>query len=499
MKDWDSRWTLGMKGFNKYAQGKLKHIKASSIACPREGRGYKPSPPQQVVSTLVHPATTVDRLLVAHLTGLGKTYSMILILNNFFDDPRAKAVVFPNREVQVNFYQEIMKFPSKWRDFVQREQRKGESVVDTLAMTGKMHLAGKDGYPAAPLRALLYTTAGGSLVRRNESPLFKFRNKHKVSPYDDMIILMDEVHKLHEEQPHKLAERAVSYLRQGLERARNSVIVGFTATPVVNSPMDARRLLDTLRGYKYAAAETDEGFVSFYQKLHKNVFAQPRFKTVNVTLYGDNLDVYNKKEIEGVRDLHPYCNMSRTYRTSVRAGSPYALALKQDPKSTATKLHAIVKSVMKKRVRTLVLVHRESGFRAIKCIWNSLAKEKAIFLMEETEKHQLKGYNEGQGRVVFADAKLYEAGVSFLNVRRLVIADVPLSWASWRQRIGRVLRFCGHDNRKKKVKIDMFVARRPSGIPSEDERNLRKLDDEDTELTEAMQELRAVSVDRTVY
>ena len=54
---------------------------------------------QEVVRFLVHPKAPVQRLLVDHPTGSGKTREMISILDNFFYDPRPKVVIFPKAAI----------------------------------------------------------------------------------------------------------------------------------------------------------------------------------------------------------------------------------------------------------------------------------------------------------------------------------------------------------------------------------------------------------------
>lgn len=51
-------------------------------------------PHQLLVAEVLHPLSVVQRLLVDHPTGAGKTRSMIAALDNFFADPRAKLPIF---------------------------------------------------------------------------------------------------------------------------------------------------------------------------------------------------------------------------------------------------------------------------------------------------------------------------------------------------------------------------------------------------------------------
>ena len=566
---WDKSWKLGMKGFNAYAAAKMRaaglRFESRDLKCPtlpplpceagekkacRAPSGkFSPAPYQKTVAYLVHPETTVDRMLVAHRTGLGMTYTMILVLDNFFDDPRAKAIIFPNHTVRGGFYSELMKFPSRWRDFVVRQtgiecidsDKDYARVVDTLALTGMLSKAGTPGFPRAPLRALLYTEAGRKSVYRGQNPLFNFGKKHhKGDPYDNMVVLMDEFHNLlHPEEAIRKrppSMQSLARMKNSLERASSAVIVGLTATPVFTSQRDVRDILDVLRGHKYANAPTDEGFVSYFQELPENIFASVRpgpppgtFPHVfKVDLKGDNLKEYVKaqrthsKTLSGeklMRKIHNYSSMSATYRAHTTPGAPLIKRMQEDPEGAATKLYHVVKDIMHVRRKTLVMVHRESGYKALQAMWKMMADEKEYpcpkscwigFYNEKrtsADIRNLKLFNcEGNKdgdliRVAFVDSKFYEAGVSFFGVRRLIMVDVPTSWSSWMQRMGRVLRFCGHANLpaiERKVYIQMYVATRPSGDETSDEYFIKLLKRQNEELMGALHYLRDNAVDRSL-
>jgi hypothetical protein len=599
-RDWDTKWLQGSKGFNSYAAGQMRKaglvFNSSDLKCPMlppkkcpgdsekktsggscspdDAKKFRPAPYQQTVQYLVHPETSVDRLLIAHRTGLGKTFSMILILDNFYEDPRPKVVIFPpGGKVLTNFYKEVMKFPSRWRDFVIRETgvqcftgKKGEvkKVIDALALTGKLSRAGTPGYPAGPLRAYTYSTAGSKKITANNDPLFKHGKPRGFSgnPYDSVVVLMDEFHNLIEPDD-DIKKRPISLnnLKKAgklMQSAKDSVQVGLTATPVISGPEDVRRILDQLRGVKYRDAPTDEGFVSYFQELPESVFASVRPgpppgifpNIVDVELKRDNLKAYNcieaklkgkapkemgldckgitlpsvSKSFSG-EELHSrthyLCTMSRGYRSPL-ANKSYAwpTMIKDDPEGAATKLYQVVKDIMSKQVKTLVMVHREAGFKALEYMWELVAKEEKRYPCPKA--CWMKLYDDGQDagekkldmfnctankdgklvRVMFVDSKLYEAGVSFLGVRRLVMVDVPKTWASWMQRMGRVLRFCGHENlspAERNVSIDMYVSKRPSGEETSDQFYVKSLKSSNKEMVNALHHLRdKAAADRAI-
>ncbi|CAK9111936.1 unnamed protein product, partial [Durusdinium trenchii] len=106
----------GTPGFNRRATNVLR----------RAGLGQPPSqksdsrplqPHQEIVRFLVHPASPVQRLLVDHPTGSGKTREMVSILENFFYDQRPKIAIFPKAAICRNFYRELLRWPNRYRDY----------------------------------------------------------------------------------------------------------------------------------------------------------------------------------------------------------------------------------------------------------------------------------------------------------------------------------------------------------------------------------------------
>ena len=89
------------------------------------------------------------------------------------------------------------------------------------------------------------------------------------------IILMDEVHNLVKPSDEILRNprrmQLLRNLRQLIRTAQNSVVIGFTGTPLSERPEDARMLLDLVKG-PGASELTDEGYVSFYMDAPRSVF-----------------------------------------------------------------------------------------------------------------------------------------------------------------------------------------------------------------------------------
>jgi len=170
------------------------------INCDKGAMAY-----QQTVPFLVHPATNINRLLVVHRTGAGKTLTMIKVLDNFYEDRRAKVVIFPTHEVAVNFYTELLRYPNKYRDYALKYAPEGgrltpdewntirytlqigttytrpggsdasiakeykdalDKLENILALKGKLTSGAKraGGALRAPIRPMSYPVAGGTTV-----------------------------------------------------------------------------------------------------------------------------------------------------------------------------------------------------------------------------------------------------------------------------------------------------------------------------------------------
>jgi hypothetical protein len=320
----------GDQGFNSYAATCLVKAKLGTETSMFSGFGLRLH--QETCSFLVNPNSPVARLLVDHATGTGKTLIMVRILDNFFDDPRPKVAIFPKDRVCDNFYMELMKWPSRWRDFfsyscpeqaalasgaanwkrrrmeawdlnnerlrqeAKRRTVRLEKIMRELIESIRQALEMKNairrgvvraswptkftkahpgaGVPHAPLRAFRYTTAGGRASELGEdgwprSPILQVGFDHKeLNPFSGKVVVMDEFHNL--VRPTVQFEEQMGRLRTYLYGARRSVLAGFTGTPVGNEATEGRRLLDILKG-EGAAQCSDEGFVSsFHARASKD-------------------------------------------------------------------------------------------------------------------------------------------------------------------------------------------------------------------------------------
>ena len=186
-------------------------------------------PYQRVLNCLVGPNTPVQRALVAWMTGAGKTVGIVTTLDNYYDDPRPKVVLFPNKNLVNNFMAEFVALPTRYGDFVRRfmegpnykgrdfvssrpelhkwtcssdvckpkggtpnvrtykcsqcnqlqEPEALQEVQDLLELKGRLGKVGVAGFPLAPVRAMAYRPAGGTTAMKRELPALKFAHSGK--------------------------------------------------------------------------------------------------------------------------------------------------------------------------------------------------------------------------------------------------------------------------------------------------------------------------------
>lgn len=501
----------------------------------------------QTAAWLAGPETPIDRLLVIHRTGSGKTFAMIEILNKYFSDPRPKVVVFPNQALVNNFYQKMFSTPNAykaWADNRAKRLHKTNTMdffKSSLAMEGELHKYGK-GDPAelsSPMRPFRYSIAGGRTVfsrdGRPEKPIFKIMFDEKTrNPFSNKIVLMDEVHNLATPPPDADASlrKRLARLYEALYTAENSIIVGLTATPFVNNEEDGRRLLKMIKGRMNQGARSNEGFISYFNTLPKTIYPKimpgaSAVKTIKVRMEGDNLAKYQRKMKERgklsskpnmrerqLTNLMNYCNTAFYYQHA----RSHARALRNNAKSVATKLEFIVSRVMENQSKSAILIPYKLGFNALIEVIKGMdpsnrhkfgflgrlpgtKKMRQSNVLEEfNAKDNLRG---DKIRTLVLDAEMFGEGIDLLGVRNFYICSPAQSYSQYKQWVGRVLRACAYAKlrpHERNVDIQMFIAVTDNyKEKTADEIVFEELEKETKEMEKAMHDVfGVVATDRIV-
>jgi superfamily II DNA or RNA helicase len=274
--------------------------------------------------------TVLDRVLVVHATGSGKTRIMHSVLDNKLGDIRPKVVLVPNEKVRDNFYKDVVTYQTVMGKYATFNRRSNETTEDTLSLKQPLILEYKTRCQAynisattsnnnvaynAPLRAFVFANAyhvatlsgnqteSFSKMEANK-PCFKrvgdqytiFKpdygltqndrqnDEPRLNPFNNKIIVVDEAHEL-------LANTSENtILLEALRTAVNSQVYFFTATPVDESRQADKSnnpLLAVVKNQRFAnlrrsqtdaqnlafvntqqtVTTTNHGFVSFYYKF----------------------------------------------------------------------------------------------------------------------------------------------------------------------------------------------------------------------------------------
>jgi len=419
----------GFRGFNSRAIAVMRkaHVGTdcgeawqSSPGCPQL------QPHQDVVAFLLHPRSPVMRLLVDHPTGSGKTREMIRVLDNFFYDPRPKVPIFPKAAVCRNFYMELLRWPSRYRDYFCCERpgaaevacgeldwrarrihmwdmnRLPEATVRDLCRSLREVLEMKGMFfrgmmrrscratfrkkhpgepmPFAPLRAISYASAGGCFSAivgsQPKSAVMKIGYElFSGNVYTNKVVLLDEVHNLvrtqtqYSEQLHRLRRLLVS--------SHDLVLACFTGTPILSERAEGRHLLSIVKGQ--GAFVCDEGFLSSFSArprphfplalphgIPDGLLTPQRLQQLvkPVELHGEALNVYDLKRQQGLTGtrLRNYCNVC-AYVSSFHEGRSGTKArILACPEECCPKLHAVALAVASSMEKALVITGRCSGY-----------------------------------------------------------------------------------------------------------------------------------------
>lgn len=497
-------------------------------------------PHQEAVAFLLHPKSPVTRLLVDHPTGSGKTREMIRVLDNYFFDPRPKVPIFPKSPVCRNFYAELLRWPSRYRDYFccmrpadaaiasgrcdWREVRMAMwsinhfleeelrllcyAIRDVLELKnaffmGRVRLGLREEFeaahpgesmPAAPMRALSYTSAGGSFTQLRSqgdvprSAMMKIGYiQAGANVYTNKVVVMDEAHNLVRTQT-QFGEQ-LQCLRDLLVKANNLVLAGFTGTPILNQPSEGRQLLDIIKGCN--APVGDEGFMSSFPMRPPKLFPVclprgipdailtrqlQRQLVVPVVMNGESVRVYDKKRRQGYtgRLLSAYCNACTYFGSfhSGRFGSKERIL--SNPGECCPKLLAIVTEVAASPEKAVVLIRRQSGYNVILELLRQVAATSnppfgVATIDELAEYNHVSNIRGEKFRVLVADSLQCSEGVSFLAVRRTFLCDVPGAPSALVQQCGRSIRMFGHrglPEEEQTVTNRLYIAKLPAWLRS---------------------------------
>ena len=427
----------GAPGFNEEVRTKIIQplVTTVNFACsePKQRQIY-----QKITEKLITEARC-RRLLVVHRVGSGKTAQIIGLLDIFYNDPKTKVVIFPEKS-QLNQTLTEMLIVSKWgnnslgkafRDqhkYADNDDRFNNPLMMPKILDAfKLALAKgvKDGI--SPVIFNTYRLMGGAMTKKNNTPGwgrrtfkrdsapvgFKCREGAQFNPMDNKIVIMDEFHNLI-----RPTEENVKYIgmlegmRKDLEGARDIDVsgtmsqcnlYGFTGTPTSSGKQnELGELLEFIRDGRVtkSSLKNFEGFLSYFNLNPMEIFPQVRDmeglpemnmpKEISVTIKDRD---HVKKIIDTIKKTGGKAKDDPSKFTVVRAwpGTPAALMKQQSnitmdfAKMHAPKLAAVVdfiKADKRPNVKTLVMMN---GKHALELMSRLLQYELKLTLVKTAE------------------------------------------------------------------------------------------------------------------
>lgn len=543
----------------KYSQGDRRIIQetkektkkvSAKMDCSGDGQNQHH---QNIVQTVVTPTSSVERLLVAHQLGTGKTKTMINIATNFWDDPRPIVVLVPATEQVTGFYNQMLALPNKFRDHFRNKYRgkqfaslaeTRQAMQDLLEKKGRIRNGAfkrTPGEPASPLRCYRFTTAASASFA--QQPVLKVAKAYNPGTYknifDNCVVLVDEGHLLARPDANpnydKPTTQKVLGLGKALSKAKNARVYVMTATPVISEPEDSNKIMRIVQG---GDPNPKPGYVSWFMGRPKSTYAATNKPpnqipdVVEVPLRGTNLNAYlkerqKKTNTDKMQSLEYSIRGDANRKTAVdalkamvRGGKPWW--------DVATKLHRIAEDIKKNPVKTAVMIDKKNGLLILEAILQSMnIKVAALSAPVGTGQIRLRNAKANQAvidafnsddnlrgekiKVIVLDTREYSEGTSLMNVRKIVLADFTPgmitekskpTWGRLKQRIGRALRMCSHAKlppAERQLQIALYVATAPPPTETFDQKKLKLVAAQRNKVENAMCELSYASLDGALY
>lgn len=332
------------------------------------------------------------------------------------------------------------------------------------------------------------------------------------------VVVMDEAHNLIKPDTDKITNPIsianLKHLKISLTVAKNTAVALFTATPIQDDPSEADELLQVIKGVGNSELN-DEGFLSAYYSSPESAYAKsnpgdreipkivtveltgdPKSKTTSLGNYlskllkgpNSNYEIDNKFIASSTRDIYEYTSAYTNSQSSV----DFLKRLKHEPQIVAPKLYQCAKMIQAAQGKVIVLTRRRHGFFSlgqlietcpefadlaggrVQSLLGSADTSRKDYRVFECDGRARQGadltecvkknFNEAANSVgqhikcLILNADEFSEGIDFKAVRTIVLLDVPSTWGSSLQRVGRAIRHCAAEQLPKHQRtVDTFV------------------------------------------
>jgi hypothetical protein len=229
---------------------------------------------QMIPKMIITPGSPIRRLIVVLPPGSGKTCIMLDILANFLNDD-FNIIIVGDSDIFQSLSEDLRKCPAEANGQLLRDRNTGEDpfcvLNSNLIKKEKQNLDKNnnnnnckgDKFKRNKIFWLDYVKFGTWLTSAGSA---KGQSKFTVNPFsENTVIIMDEVHKMcvpgdektiGSDQQNALHVGRLIF-EAGKNQEENPYIVGFTATPIIDDPVQAICLATIFKGHTDPAIFTD--------------------------------------------------------------------------------------------------------------------------------------------------------------------------------------------------------------------------------------------------
>lgn len=465
-------WTLqqGQRGINVEARSYLREMIPANDPTPSNAGARWVCDPnsrqlyQANVQKLTESKTPFKRLLVAWSMGMGKTRTIVDVLDNYYNDERPKIFLAPNKSLANNFYTELLdkRYPNQYQNWVQETRKTYPSTTrgqknDVEMLECRVRYLDVKSMPG-DIRAMEYKQLDRTGTQHADLAVLwsaravkqrqQFMRGEVLHGLDACVIVIDEAHLL---LPYK-------QLCKQLTESRNTVIVMFTGTPMAiprppkdltpkdrkNAGSDISRLgsldllLCILAGQRPKDVVTDvlsgsicyEGYMSYmmdrtigdlFAKTVPSLRALPEVHVVHMhpkfaaSYARVRMPRPGASRCLGQTKMTRYCQPIREGLSSThlehanRPDRGKKIKTLQDAHMHAPKLAQVVQDIQNRNQtthpeKTVIMIHRRSGLRVLQHILEK-ATPKITFVVLHPQKTRAIGRENDKKIRRFNDTK----------------------------------------------------------------------------------------------
>jgi hypothetical protein len=292
-------------------------------ACTARAVVEKLDPPQIVPKMLITPTSPLRRLIVVQPPGAGKTCIMLDIMANFFTEDY-NIIIVGDPDIFSSVRSDLRKCPARAPGGLLRERNSDkEDPWCALYSDARREFFDPKEVPKGCEKGDEFKKFGKARIYWLTHVLFGnwLKRKHAKYMKDDKdnifmsntLILMDEVHKLtapSEERASPSWRESLLYVGEKLFEATHDpvsdkklFVVGFTATPIIDDPVQAICLATVMKGHTDPSIFTDKAMTKLRvdpKKFYTPEYVEP-LATIPVVEPGSGTE--RRMKTENVREI----------------------------------------------------------------------------------------------------------------------------------------------------------------------------------------------------